>query len=158
MGYEKGLIPGLPRGEEALLDAAKLGLRIKAARMIAEPPMVTAEELAAEMTAFGCETPTSRVYAWEAQPHPRAVPSLTSFLVLVAVTAPPGGLKFFAPVWPELWPLIERGLNGQSREGDLDVESPDALCPKCATALVDPASPYGYCRNCTRQETRKAKS
>jgi hypothetical protein len=109
--YKKSSVVGVPEGEKRLVDAKKLGLHIRSAAMIADPPMKDAGALARAMTAMGCETSVRQVQDWEGG---RAVPRLTPFLVIVALTAPVGGLKYFATAWPELWPLIEQGLNGQS--------------------------------------------
>lgn len=113
--YEKSSVMGVPKGEEGLVDPVELGRRIKAARVLVE--MRSAAALARALTDVGCESTKRRVSDWE---RGVSVPTLTSFFAIVAVTAPPGGLKFFAKAWPELWEMIEAGLNGQPaprREG-----------------------------------------
>lgn len=155
--YKKSSVMGVPKGEEGLVDPVELGRRIKAARVLVD--LDSAAALARALTARGCESSDRRVSDWE---RGVSVPTITAFFAIVAVTAPPGGLKFFAKVWPDLWPLIERGLNGQPapREGD-DVEPPEGLCPNCSQAPVSPTSRYGWCQRCTRQamdKARKAKS
>lgn len=154
--YKKSSVMGVPRGEEGLVDPVELGRRIKAARALVD--LDSAAALARALTARGCKSTARRVSDWE---RGVSVPTITAFFAIVAITAPPGALKFFAPAWPDLWPLIERGLNGQpapSEGGDPGLELPKALCPKCSKAPVNPGSRYGWCRNCTRQATRKAKS
>lgn len=102
---------GVPAGEAGLIDVEALGARIKAARYAADPPMKHPAMLAQAMATLGCVVTPRKVWDWEGG---RSVPDVTAFFTLVAATAPPGGLKFFAPTWPELWPLIEAGMNGGS--------------------------------------------
>jgi len=92
------------------MNPVKLGAHIRTAAALAEPPLKTARALAEALTAAGYECTTRQVQEWE---RGETVPRLTPFLIMVGVTAPPGGLKYFASAWPELWPLIEAGLNGQ---------------------------------------------
>lgn len=112
--YEKSSVMGVPKGEEGLVDPVELGRRIKAARVLVD--LNSAAALARALTARGCKSTDRRVSDWE---RGVSVPTITAFFAIVALTAPPGGIKFFAPAWPDLWPFIERGLNGQAapREG-----------------------------------------
>lgn len=91
-----------------LIDAESLGRHIKAAAILAE--FETGAALARALENLGCACNNHQISDWQ---RGISVPSLTAFLTIMAVTAPPGGMKFFASAWPDLWPLIERGLNGQ---------------------------------------------
>jgi len=111
--YKKSGVRGVPKGEEGLIDAQNLGRHIKQAAALADYESGAA--LARAMTSVGCATNYHQMSDWQ---RGVSVPSLTAFLTIVALTAPPGGLKFFAGAWPDLWPDIERGLNGHSLRGD----------------------------------------
>lgn len=106
--YKKSGVRGVPKGEERLIDAKALGRHIKYAATLANFPSGAA--LARAMQDLGCECNYHQMSDWQ---RGVAVPSLTAFFTILALTGPPGGLKFFADAWPDLWLLIERGLNGQ---------------------------------------------
>jgi hypothetical protein len=116
--YKKSGVRGVPEGEKDLIDAKGLGRYIKAAAALAD--FESGAALARALSTLGCACSKHQVSDWQ---RGTSVPTLTQFLTIVAVTAPPGGLKFFAGAWPDLWPLIERGLNGQPASSEEGGES-----------------------------------
>lgn len=116
--YEKSLVVGVPKGEEGIMDARMLGAHIKAAR---NQTLMSAAELAQALEDLGCRTNLDRVQAME---RGALMPRLTEFFAIFAVTAPPAGLKHFAPAWPKMWPMIERALDGQRSKKPIPRKKP----------------------------------
>lgn len=81
-----------------MIDKNVFGRNIKAARLLAEPPLLSAEELAEALNEAGYEVSTRTVYAWE---RGESLPSLDLTLGLIAVLRPRGGLRFFENAFPE---------------------------------------------------------
>lgn len=154
--YKKSGVRGVPKGEEGLIDAESLGRHIKHAAALADYRSGAA--LARAMTELGCATSMRQVTDWQ---RGVSVPTATAFLVILGLTAPPGGLKFFASAWPDLWPMIEQGLNGhppEEREADPPdlADAPDGTCPNCGVRPIDFTSSFGWCKPCSTKRRRES--
>lgn len=135
MPRTKGEIQGLPLEEEGLVDAREMARLIRAACLMAQPPLGDMGALATAMTKAGRPTVRKRCYDFAPMTGPpRSVPSVAELFLIAAITRPPGGLAHFGPAFPALWPLLEADLARTPRIRDFQAEPVRAFflaCEQC---------------------------